>query len=176
MDLFSYLIGKKSSSGGVDLSEYFKNEISNGTSSSKVGWKDVVIKVPSPLTIKSNSAVYMFSGYPATEIPTLSMASEVTLASCSYMFNSCRQVKEFDLSNLDLSHVTDVTYMFYYCQSAEKIDIRTLDNTVITASTQMMTNVPSNCLVIVKDSEFKTWLENKFPSLTNIKTVSEYEE
>lgn len=160
--------------GGADLSEYFNDTIGYGTSSLQ-GWRKVAKKVPSPLTINTASCAYLFSGYTGTTIPSLSVQSGVTITTCTYMFNSCRQATEFDLSNLDLSNVTDVTYMFYYCQSATKIDIRTLDSTKITASSQMMGNVPSNCLVIVKDTPFKTWLQNKFYSLTNIKTVEEYE-
>lgn len=176
MDITSYLLGKKSSGGGGgdDLSEYFNNTIGNGTSSLQ-GWRKVAKKVPSPLIINTASCAYMFSGYSDTIIPSLLVQSGVTITTCTYMFNSCRQVTEFDLSNLDLSNVTDVSYMFYYCQSAEKIDIRTLDDTKITVSTQMMTNVPTNCLIIVKDDAFKSFLQGKFPSLTNIKTVAEYE-
>jgi len=166
--------GQISAGGGADLSEYFSNEITYGTSSLP-GWRKLAKKVPGPLTITSGNCSHLFNGYTGTEIPTLNVQSGVTITNCTYMFNSCRQATEIDLSNLDLSNVTDVTYMFYYCQAVTKIDIRTLDNTVITASSQMMGSVPSNCLIIVKDDAFKTWLKNKFYSLTNIKTVAEYE-
>lgn len=160
--------------GGADLSEYFNTTIGNGTSSLP-GWRKVAKKVPSPLTINTASCSYLLSGYADTTIPSLTIQSGVTVTTCNYMFNSCRHVTEIDLSNLDLSNVTDVSYMFYYCQSATKIDIRTLDSTKITVSTQMMGNVPSGCLIIVKNDTFKTWLKNKFSSLINIKTVAEYE-
>lgn len=160
--------------GGADLSEYFNSTIGYGTSSLP-GWRKVAKKVPSPLTINTASCAYLLSGYAGTTIPSLTIQSGVTVTTCNYMFNSCRHVTEIDLSNLDLSNVTDVSYMFYYCQSATKIDIRTLDSTKITVSTQMMGNVASNCLIIVKDDEFKTWLKGKFSSLINIKTVAEYE-
>jgi hypothetical protein len=45
----------------------------------------------------------------------------------------------------------------------------------LTSYTNMFTGVPSNCLIIVKDSTQKTWLQSKFSNLTNIKTVAEYE-
>ena len=175
MDLFSYLLGKnKGGGGGSDLSEYFNSTIAYGTSSLP-GWRKVAKKLPTPLEITSASCAYLFSGYGDTIIPKLTVQEDVTITNCTYMFNSCRQAIEFDLSDLDLSNVTDVTYMFYYCQSATKIDIRTLDEEVITSSSQMMTNIPNDCLIIVKDDDFKTWLSGKFSSLTNIKTVSEYE-
>lgn len=173
MDLLSYLLGKNS--GGADLSEYFNSTISYGTSSLP-GWRKVAKKLPSPLEITSASCAYLFSGYGATTIPTLTVGEDVTITNCTYMFNSCRQVTEIDLSGLDLSSVTDVSYMFYYCNSATKIDIRTLDESVITSTSQMFGNINNDCLIIVKDDDFKTWLLTKFPSLTNVKTVSEYEE
>ena len=178
MDIMSYLLAKDSSGGGggstVDLSDYFNSTISYGTSS-KGGWKDVAKRIPDEMTINNASCAYMFSGYPASTIPNLTIGENITVTNCSYMFNSCRQVEVFDLSTLDLSSVTDVTSMFYYCQSATKIDIRTLDNTIITNSSNMMGNISSGCLIIVKDDDFKTWLTNKFSSLTNVKTVDEYE-
>lgn len=175
MDITSYLLGKKSSGGGGEnLSDYFNSTIGNGTSALP-GWRKVAKKLPSPMTISTSSCAYLFSSYGNTTIPTLLVQSGITITTCTYMFNTCRNVTEFDLSNLDLSNVTDVTSMFYYCQSAEKIDIRTLDSTKITSSGNMMAYIPNNCLIIVKDEAFKTWLKEKFSSLMNIKTVAEYE-
>jgi surface protein len=139
------------------------------------GWRKSVKKLPSPLTITTASCMHMFNGYTGTVIPTLIAESGITITTCYYMFHNCRSVTEFDLSNLDLSNVTDVSYMFNNCTSATKIDIRTLDETKISVTTQMMYQVPSNCLIIVKDEAFKTWLKEKFSSLLNIKTVAEYE-
>lgn len=166
--------GEISKGGGVDLSDYFNDTISNGTSSLP-GWKNTVKNLPDNMKIATASCSYMFSGYTGTTIPKLTVADGITIKSCDYMFNSCRNATEFDLSSIDLSNVTDVASMFYYCNKATKIDIRTFDNANVTSSQNMMRYIPDNCLVIVKDDTVKTWLKNKFISLNNVKTVEEYE-
>lgn len=166
--------GEISKGGGVDLSDYFNDTISSG-SSSLPGWKNTVKNLPDNMEIATASCSYMFNGYTGTTIPKLTLASGLTIKNCSYMFTSCRNVTEFDLSSIDLSNVTDVTSMFYYCNKATKIDIRTFDSANVTSSQNMMRYIPDNCLVIVKDDTVKTWLKNKFTSLNNVKTIEEYE-
>lgn len=160
---------------GADLSEYFNNELSVVGSSSIPSYKNLVIKVPDNLVITIPNCQYMFSGYPATTLPKLSVADGVTITSTAYMFNSCRSATEIDLSTIDLSSVTSVNNMFYYCKSLSKIDLRTLETANITNKSQMLYNVPYSCLIIVKDSDAKTWFNSNFGSWTNIQTVEEYE-
>lgn len=94
------------------------------------------------------------------------------------MFNNCSKLKEIDLSNLELLSSTSATYMFGGCQLLEKIDLRkaVLSNIVVSSNMfgRSSTQVPSDCLIIVKDATEKAWMNSTFSRFTNVKTVEEY--
>ena len=87
---------------------------------------------------------------------------------------NCSNLIEADLSTLTSSKTTTMAYMFKDCKKLEKIDIRNMTFSSVTTYTDMFTNVPANCLIIVKDSTAKSWITSKFTNLTNVKTVAEY--
>jgi surface protein len=91
------------------------------------------------------------------------------------MFDNCRQLKELDLSSFNTLNVTDMSDMFMRCDNLKKLDIRNFDFSNVTSYDRMFYGVPKDCLIIVKDDDAKTWLTGKFSTLTNIKTVAEYE-
>jgi len=100
--------------------------------------------------------------------------------SMSYrMFYGCSSLKNVDLSNFNISSTTpNMLEMFYNCTSLEKLDIRSFEFSKLTQGdsvSNMFYKVPVNCLIIVKNQTEKDWLVDKFPTMTNIKTISEYE-
>lgn len=91
----------------------------------------------------------------------------------SYAFNYCSKLQELDLSNWDFAP-TNVSYFVNNCSMLKKLDIRKMDFSNVTAQyTNAFTNIPNDCLIIVKDDTQKTWITEKFTNLTNVKTVAE---
>ena len=91
------------------------------------------------------------------------------------MFRNCTALTELDLSNFETNSLENTRYMFRACTNLTKIDMRKFTFSNVTLSTDMFRDVPTNCLIIVKDTTEKTWITTNFPSLTNVQTVSEYE-
>jgi len=105
-------------------------------------------------------------------------------ADYSVMFSGCSSLKRVDLSNLafnkDSTSNVNLRNLFYNCKALEYIDIRNLDFTAVTNYQNLFGGsasygVPNNCLIIVKDTTQKSWVNTKFSRLTNVKTVEEYE-
>ena len=90
------------------------------------------------------------------------------------MCNGCSSLVEADLSAMKSPKLTSTSGMFKDCKKLEKIDIRNMTFSSVANYTDMFTNVPANCLIIVKDSTAKSWITSKFTNLTNVKTVAEY--
>ena len=100
----------------------------------------------------------------------------------SSMFQNCSRLKEVDISSMCKNKTTsyiNMAQMFNGASSLEKVDMRNFRFTLVRNTTGYYNNafngVPSNCLIIVKDDAEKQWLNDKFPALTNVQTVSEYE-
>lgn len=96
------------------------------------------------------------------------------ITTMSSMCNGCSSLVEADLSTLTSANTTSMYGMFKDCKKLEKIDIRNMTFSSVTNYTDMFTNVPANCLIIVKDATAKSWITSKFTNLTNVKTVAEY--
>ena len=97
-------------------------------------------------------------------------------------FQNCKALTELDLSGWDTSSALNFNFLFSGCIALQKLDIRNFVFYNVDANTLYMfgqgnasTDVPDNCLIIVKDDSIKATLQYKFPRLTNIKTVAEYE-
>ena len=140
---------------------------------------------------------YMFTNCKATTID-LSSFDTSNVTDMSYMFKNCKATT-IDLSNFDASNVTNVYMMFADSQAttidlssfnASKatstnsmfenskvttLDIRNFDFTNVKNYNNMFRNVSANCLIIVKDDTAKEWITSKFTTLTNVKTIAEYE-
>ena len=67
--------------------------------------------------------------------------------------------------------------VFYYCNSLEKVDLSCFDFSEAQSSfnNYLFQNVPTNCLILVKDQEQKDILKAYYTNMTNIQTVEEYE-
>lgn len=148
-------------------------------------------------TSKVTNMGSMFSNSAAT-ILDLSSFDTSNVTDMSYMFKNCKATT-IDLSNFDASNVTNVYMMFADSQAttidlssfnASKatstismfenskvttLDIRNFDFTNVKNYNNMFRNVSANCLIIVKDDTAKEWITSKFTTLTNVKTIAEYE-
>lgn len=100
------------------------------------------------------------------------------ITSFIFMFMGCTNLKEVNLSNMKVTANTQINSLFHTCSSMEKIDIRSMQLELITNSNYYNTwvfNVPNDCLIIVRDNNAKRWVLGRNSSLTNVKTVAEYE-
>ena len=88
-------------------------------------------------------------------------------------FTNCSSLINLDLSGWKTSSLTNTTQIFSSCRKLTRLDIRNFDFSNVTSYSNMFSNVPADCLIIVKDDTAKTWITSKFTSLTNVKTVAE---
>lgn len=122
-ETFTTLVPKvKDIQSGADLSEYFAEELTKGSSSS-ASWRIAFLKFPPlPNSPDLTSFSYMFSGCSAKEIDISNLDwSNVTTA--QYMFQSS------GLTNLvypnhiiEVPKLTDFTYVFQNCSKLESFD------------------------------------------------------
>lgn len=198
MDLFSYLLGKKSSGGGgggADLSDYFTSSIKN---SDYGGWKDTVKKLPA-MTIDGTSCYYMFNECPASDID-VSLFDTSNVIEFTGMFANCYNLVNLDLSSFNTAKVNYMDSMFSGCSSLERLDLSSFTQNTLYTIYNMFDNcvslefldirnmefssfdygdlikdIPYNCEIVVKNATEKAWFNTNFPSHTNVKTVAEYE-
>lgn len=97
----------------------------------------------------------------------------------TYMFQNCFNLEEVDLSGVTTSSNVQCQYMFQNCAKLKKIDIRNWQiNKITTGSyyTEMFTNVPNDCQIIVKDANCRNWIKSRKSTFTNVVLPSEIEE
>lgn len=90
-------------------------------------------------------------------------------------FAGCKKLISLDLSNWTNTKSTNHFYMFGGCTNLQTLDVRNMNFSQSQSYDYMLDKVPTNCLIIVKNQTEKDWFNTKFPSLTNIQTVEEYE-
>ena len=136
------------------------------------------LKLPQISSI-TGSLSNMFLGCTALESVDLSKITSSNATTYLGMFSGCSKLTTLDLSKFNIyNNQVSVASMFYGCTSLQHIDIRKMQLSKITSSSyysNMLNNVPTNCEIIVKDATEKSWVNTKFPTYTNVKTVSEYE-
>lgn len=90
------------------------------------------------------------------------------------MFYCCYDLKSLDLSSFNTSNVIDMNNMFYWCESLTSLDIQNFDfsKITITSFNKMLENVPSNCLITVKDQVAKNFVLSIRSDLTNVQIKS----
>lgn len=163
--------------GGGDLSEYYTETIQYGNSSTP-GYVKTIKKLPVYKIDPNNpgSTAYMFYGFQGTSLD-LSQLDTSQVFNMSNMFCNCYNITELDLSNFYTTKVTNMSSMFNGCYMLQKVDIRNFTFDSVTNSLGIFSNLnnPGGCLIIVKSETEKAWLQSKNTSLTNIKTVEEYE-
>lgn len=97
-------------SGGGDLSQYFTETISDGTSLVDSGWSKAYLKMPA-FKLSGTSCAYMFANFHGEEI-NVSGLDTSSIKKFSYMFSNATPTRIVGLENLDLTNATDLTYMF----------------------------------------------------------------
>jgi len=113
----------------------------------------------------------------------LSFIGTCGITTLQYMFRGCKKLEKIDLSNFNitsaLSSSSQTNQMFYQCSKMERLDMRSFEfSTKCTgqALQYIFQGLPANCLIIVKDSTEKAYLQNAYSNLTNIKTPGEVQE
>lgn len=131
------------------------------------------------LTNFINSFVTNLSGFfsACTSLTTINFSNcdFSNVSSTSSMFAGCSNLITLDLSMFENKTRVIVSNMFQNCTSLVHLDMRKFDFTKTSFSTTMFTGVPSTCEIIVKNDTQKAWFTTNWPSLTNVKTVAEYE-
>lgn len=92
-----------------------------------------------------------------------------------YAFMYCDKLISVDLSSFHYAQSMNTYGMFNYCTVLQHIDIRNLDISKSTSYTKMFKEVPTDCEIIVMNDTCKTWMATNFATMTNVKTVAEYE-
>lgn len=139
---------------GVDLNDYIKSTIEEGTSSYSAGqWIKSVKQLPA-FTFTGKNTSYHFSGFKGGSIDLSNFnTSDVTnmnsmfrdcssltsldlssfntskVTNIASLFNSCRSLTSLDLSNFNTSKVTDMGGVFYGCSSLTSLDLSNFDTT-----------------------------------------------
>ena len=138
--------------------------------------KSKIIDVSGLNTSNVTDMSYMFNGCSSLTSLDVSNFDTSNVTNMSSMFGDCSKLTNLDLSNFDTSKVKNMLGMFYRCSSLTSLDLRNFDFSKVTSYNNMFYNVPTDCLIIVKDDTAKTWITSKFTTLTNVKTVAELEQ
>lgn len=100
------------------------------------------------------------------------------VTSFSRFLLGCENLTTLDLSSFTSTSATSISQMFYGCKKLMHLDIRNFDFTKFTTTssyTATFSAVPTNCEIIVANQSQKDWFNTNFPTMTNVKTVEEYE-
>lgn len=89
-------------------------------------------------------------------------------------FTGCSKLEEIDMKYINNGADTNTSQMFSGCTSLKLIDMRSFNFSNVKTYTNMFKDVPNNCLIVVANSTYKSWITSKFSNLTNVKTVAEY--
>lgn len=128
-ETFTTLVPKvKNIQAGADLSEYFENSISGG-STSQAGYAKAIIKLPA-LNFSGNIASYMFYQSLLKEIDVSNFDTSKT-TNMQFMFYNCSSLASLDLSNFDTSEVTNMNAMFAYSYLSD-LNISSFDFSKVT--------------------------------------------
>lgn len=100
------------------------------------------------------------------------------ITSFSRFLLGCENLTTLDLSSFTSTSATSISQMFYGCKKLMHLDMRNFDFTKFTTTssyTATFSAVPTNCEIIVANQEQKDWFNTNFSTMTNVKTVEEYE-
>lgn len=113
MDIFSYLLGKKSTGGGGSSSDYFTNEI--GFS----GAGSMIKKIPDNITLSSEVTEMNGFFYGWENITTIPLLNTSNVTNMAWMFEECLSLKT--IPNINTSNVANFEGMFYDCENLETV-------------------------------------------------------
>lgn len=172
MDLFSYLLGKQAGGGGGGGGDAYTNIIETDTSNTtaviQMAKTIENIEVSNSVTVFYNA----FNECSNLEVLTFKNTPITSVVSFNSAFRGLKKITELDLS---MFHVSPNNIMWCFADDVnlQKLDIRNFDFSSVTIYNFAFNNVPTNCEIIVKSNTEKTWINNNFPAMTNVKTVDE---
>lgn len=181
MDILSFLLGKNSSGGGggggVDLNKYINLAPSVVESPTNNWWSESFTLSDmsnAEIVANTNKFTYMFYGCKWVYIPKVSTNGTINNLFLNNMFQNCSNVTSLDLSGM-IGSVGRISNTFNGCSSLQHLDIRNLVLHDASLYSATFNSVPSDCEIIVKNVTEKMWLASNFSSLSNVKTVEDYE-
>ena len=161
MDILSYILGKKSSSGGgTDLSDYFTSTIDSN------GFSAMIKKIPDNITVVGTDLTNAFRNFKGTEIPLFDTSSVTNMVS---MFSGCINLTTIPL--LNTSNVTKTTSMFNGCISLISVPLLDLSNVLTNNANNMFSGCTNLTTIPILNTSGLTFMTNMFsdcPSLTDI--------
>jgi len=86
----------------------------------------------------------------------------------SSMFSNYSSSQLLDLSSLDTSNVTNMSFMFYYYSSSQPLDLSGFNISKVTEVSYMFDSIKADCLITVKDEAIKAWVLEQNNELTNV--------
>lgn len=116
-----------------------------------------------------NSMFYSCGNLTSLDLSSFNTSNIINM---SAMFSRCHDLVTLDLSNFDTSNVTNMNSMFTYCTSLNTLDLSNFDFSNVSGTTSMFYEVPSNCLIYVKDQTAKNFVLSVRSDLTNIQIKS----
>ena len=123
-------------------------------------------------TANNVNCTSMIQGVSGTTIDFSGLYIE-KVSKIDYICYGLQNVTSIDLRNLQSTGSPTATWAFYNCKALQHLDIRGLGGAI--SGMNMMTNVPTDCEIIVKNATVKAAWNSAYPSYTNVKTVEEYE-
>lgn len=119
-----------------------------------------------------NSMFYSCGNLTSLDLSSFNTSNIINM---SAMFSRCHDLVTLDLSNFDTSNVTNMNSMFTYCTSLNTLDLSNFDFSNVSGTTSMFYEVPSNCLIYVKDQTSKNFILNIRNDFTNIEIANNQE-
>lgn len=172
MDLVSYLLGKHSSGGGVGYPK-----LTPYTFTYENNYEIESVDLSGLDAIYMQSLGSMFSGCSSLLSITWGEFPQTTgnIYDITSMFENCYLLESIDLSQFDFSNLTNTSSAFAGCYALTFLDLRTIDFSNVVDSSNMLSDVPTTCTIVVADSTQVDYFNNNFSDYTNVITVEEYE-
>lgn len=124
-------------------SEYFGDTIVY-SDIANIGWISLIKKFTnSVITVDTSSPGYLFSYFPNLTIPKMTFAKQLLNLSSFFRYSKLKQI-DFTIfaEDIDTSEVANMTYMFASCYDLENLNLSNFN----TSKTTRMTNMFDNCL------------------------------
>ena len=118
------------------------------------------LKISSFNTAKVTDMRGMFANCKALKNLDLSSFDTSRVIQMSNMFANCNSIEKLNLSNLSNISTTECYQMFFQCTKLKELDISGFTNFSIKNTSEILTGLPYNSIVFVKNQDMKKWLEN----------------
>ena len=123
-------------------------------------------------TSETTTMSYMFYTCNSLANVILSNTNTSKVTEMISMFYNCYNLTTLNLSSFDTSNVSNMSGMFYYCADLTSLDLSNFTFSKVTNSSSMFENVPSDCLIKVKDETAKSFVLSARSDLTNVQIKS----